>query len=391
MSFDFDTPVQLKNTHSAKYDAAGIATGATADDTIPMWVADMDFRAPQAVLDVLQGEIDRGVLGYYTNDASLRSAICDWMSSRHGWQAQPEWIYFSHGVIAGLGIAIEAYTEKGDGIILFTPVYHAFSRTIQAKERTVVESIMPIVDGAYQMDLNALQAQLTGKEKMLIFCSPHNPGGKLWSAGEINALADFCLKNDLILVSDEIHMDLTFPGHTHLNTAVTAPQVTPNLVTITAASKGFNIAGAETSFNIVEDAKLRERYAHAHRAFSGSNNRFGMLMIEAALTEGREWLDHCTQYLAENFAIFRDGVNDIPGLSVMDMPSTYLAWVDFSGTGMTREEYTKRVAKDARIAANDGPAFGSGGETHMRFNVATTRANVEEAVKRLQAAFSDLQ
>lgn len=390
MTIDFDEIIDLRNTHSQKWDNMK-ACGVEAPDALSMWVADMDFRPPQSVQDALQAELDRGVYGYYGQDASVRNAICTWMATRHGWPVRPEWLSFSHGVVAGLGITMEAFSDVGDGIIIFTPVYHAFARQIKAKGRRVVESPLVLEDAAYRMDLDALAQSLSGDEKMVIFCSPHNPGGKLWSAEEINALAEFCVERDLILVSDEIHMDLVYPGHTHLPTATTAPQVSTHLITLTAASKGFNIAGAETSFIIVEDEKLRARVMAAQSSFGGGPNRFGLVMIEAAFKGGADWSDAVTGYIAENFRIFKEGVDAIPGLSVMDMKSTYLAWVDFADTGMAAEEFNRRVANDARIAANRGPSFGTGGENYLRFNIATRRALVEEAVARLTTAFGDLQ
>ncbi len=390
MPSDFDEPINLNHSHLVKWDKMDLC-GVEADDGLAMWVADMDFRAPNAVLSALQREIDRGVLGYYGTDEPLRAAICNWMENRHGWKVDPNWISYSHGVVAGLGIVLEAFTEPDDGVILFTPVYHAFARKIAAKGRKVVESELTLENGRYEMDFEALQRQLDGSEKMVIFCSPHNPGGQLWDSDDINNLADFCAKNDLILVSDEIHMDLVFPGAKHLTTASAAPQCLDRLIVLSAASKGFNIAGAETSFIITPDTKLREKITAAQASFGGSPNRFGMIMMQAAFEHGASWSNDVCAYLAENFRLFRDGVNNIPGLSVMDMESTYLAWVDFSGTGMKREEFTHRVAKDARIAVNMGPTFGTGGDSYLRFNFATRRELVEEAVERLAKAFGDLQ
>lgn len=390
MTIDFDDVIELRNTHSQKWDNMA-ACDVDDPDGLSMWVADMDFRPPQSVQDALQNEIDRGVYGYYGQDGPLRDAICGWMQSRHGWTVSPDWISFTHGVVAGLGIVMEAFTEIGDEIIIFTPVYHAFARKIAAKGRKVVESELDLVDGAYEMNLDQLAQSLSGNEKMVIFCSPHNPGGKLWSADEIKALTAFCATHDLLLISDEIHMDLTFPGHKHLPTATTAPDVTNRLVTLTAASKGFNIAGAETSFIIAEDPELRAKIMTAQASFGGTPNRFGMVMMEAALTGGGEWSDKVCEYIAENFRVFKEGVDAIPGLSVMAMPSTYLVWVDFSGTGMQENEFAHRVAKDAKIAVNKGTIFGKGGETYLRFNIATRRALVEESIERLAKAFGDLQ
>lgn len=391
MTIDFDTPIPLRGTHSQKYDGMARFCGVDAPDALSMWVADMDFRPPEAVTQALQAELDRGVYGYFGDDSTTRKAVCDWMSTQHGWSFAPEDILFTGGVIAGLSVTLEAFTDPGDEVILFTPVYHAFARKVAARGRKVHESFLRLEDGAYVMDLDLLQSQLTDRHKMVIFCSPHNPGGKLWSAAEIQDLAAFCLKNDLILVSDEIHMDLTFPGEKHLVSAVAATDVTPNLVTLTAASKGFNLAGGETAVIIATDPSIKARLLPAYASVGGSPNRFGMLMTEAAFTHGHEWSKAVRQYVADNFALFRDGLNAIPGVSVMDMPSTYLAWVDFAGTGMDAAEIENRVAKQARIAVNAGPSFGSGGETFKRFNLAMPRALVKEAVDRMQAAFADLQ
>lgn len=391
MSFNFDEELEIAGHHSAKWDHAAAATGAVGDDILPMWVADMDFRPPAAIADMLRDEAARGFLGYYGNDAPLRGAICNWLATRHGWEIEPDWISFSHGVVAGLGIALEAFTKPGDGVIIFTPVYHAFARIISAKERAVVESPLTLADGRYEMDLDALEASLTGRERMLVFCSPHNPGGRIWSPDEIRALAAFCARHDLILISDEIHMDLTFPGTKHHMTACAAPESTPRLITLSSAAKAFNIAGGETSFLVIEDAALRARMAKAQSAFGGSPNRFGMRMMEAAFTHGADWLAAVQGYIAENAALFQTELDKIPGIKVMEMHSTYLAWVDFSGTGMSRDEIEERVLRGARIAANHGPSFGTGGEFFMRFNLATPRARVLEATRRLQTAFADLQ
>ena len=391
MTHDFDTPIKLRETHSMKHDMMAKYTGVTARDALPMWVADMDFKPPQSVLDALQAELDRGTFGYFGDDSSTRSSICDWMQSKHGWSFEPDKIFFTHGVVAGLGITLDAFTKPGDKIVLFTPVYHAFARKIGVMERKVHEPLLELVDGEYRMDLETLQQELTPEHKAVIFCSPHNPGGKLWSVDEITELAEFCLKNNLLLISDEIHMDLVFPGNSHLPTAIAAPVVSRNLVTLTAASKGFNLAGGETGLIIAEDKNVLAKLHSSYMRLGGTPNRFGMIMTEAAFVGGAEWSADVRAYIMENFRIFRDGVNDIPGVSVMDMPSTYLAWVDFSGTGMSQNELSKRVAETARIATNEGKSFGTGGETFKRFNLATPRANVIEAVTRLKDAFADLQ
>ncbi len=388
---NFDENIDRRNTHSAKWDVMEAVYGVSPEDGLSMWVADMDFRPPQAVTDTLQAMIDHGVHGYYAPDTSYKAAVCGWMQRRHGWEVQPEWISTTHGLVAAVALALQAYTQKGDGVILFTPVYHAFAKMINNNERQVVEAEMAMNNGRYEMDLAALEAMLTGSEKMLILCSPHNPGGRVWSVAELRAVADFCVRHDLILVSDEIHHDLVFAPNKHSMMALAAPDIADRLVTLVAASKTFNLAGGMTGAVVISDDALRARLTKAHQAAGASPNRFGMMMTEAAYNEGEGWLEELLAYLAENKRVFDEGVNAIPGLQSMCLESTYLAWVDFRGTGMDMAEVKNRVQSRAKIAANYGESFGKGGENFLRFNLGCPRSMVEDAVSRLQLAFSDLQ
>jgi len=388
---DFDEVIDRRNTHSAKWDAMEPLYGVSSDDGISMWVADMDFRPPQAVSAAVQGMVDHGVYGYYSMDASYKAAICGWMDRRHGWKVDPSWIFTTHGLVNGTALCVQTYTDEGDGVVLFTPVYHAFARVIEANNRRVVESELATVNGQYEMDLDALAAQLQGDEKMVILCSPHNPGGRVWAVEELRALADFCVKHDLLLVSDEIHHDLVFGENKHTVMSNAAPEITSRLVMMTATTKTFNIAGSHSGNVIIEDRDLRAKFAATMAAGGMSPNSFGVIMAEAAYNDGEAWLEDLLEYLDGNRRIFDEGINAIPGLKSMDLQATYLAWVDFSGTGMTKQEFTDRIEKGAKIAANYGPTFGKGGEAFLRFNIATRRALVEEAVARITEAFKDLQ
>ncbi len=264
MTFDFDTSAGGPRQHCSKWETA-LPEGATPEDMIQMWVADMDFRAAPCVIEALQQEVDRGYMGYFGDVKPVQEAVAGWMDRRHGWSFDRGTVRFTHGVIAGYANVIDAFSEPGDGVILFSPVYHAFYRKIAAMGREAVESRLVLRDGRYEMDLEALAAALTGRERIVTLCSPHNPGGRRWSVEEIRELADFCQAHDLILLSDEIHMDLTFPDVAHVPTAVAAPEATPRLVTITAASKGFNLAGGETGFAIIEEERLLERFDTANK------------------------------------------------------------------------------------------------------------------------------
>jgi len=388
---NFDKLIERRGTHSAKWDLMEQIYGVPASDGISMWVADMDFPPPACVQDALQGMLDHGIYGYYGDDAAYREAIVWWMQNRHGWQVDPASIFTTHGLVNGTAMCVDAYTEPGDGVVLFTPVYHAFAKVINAAGRKVVECPLVLSDGRYEMDFAAYDAQMTGAEKMLVLCSPHNPGGRVWSQDELQGVAEFARRHDLVLVSDEIHHDLVMPGHTHIPmTAIKG--IEDRLVMMTATTKTFNIAGSHSGNVIIADEALRTRFGARMLALGLSPNSFGLYMAEAAYSpQGAAWVDELVNYLDGNRRLFDDGINAIPGLNSMPLEATYLAWVDFSGTGMEMSEFTARVEKTARIAVNHGPTFGTGGEGFLRFNLATPRARIAEAVERMGKAFADLQ
>lgn len=388
---DFDTVINRIGTHSVKWDAMEAMFGVPADGGLAMWVADMDFRPPACVQAALEKMLAHGVYGYFGDDAAYLAAICWWMKTRHGWQVDPKHIFTTHGLVNGTALCLDAFTQPGDGIVLTTPVYHAFARVIKAAGRRVVECPLGLKDGQHAMDFAAWDAQMTGDETMFILCSPHNPGGRVWTAEELQGVADFCIRHDLILVSDEIHHDLVMPGQTH-HVMANVPGTTDRLVMMTATTKTFNIAGAHIGNVIIADPILRQRFADVLMKMGVSPNAFGMHMATAAYSpEGAVWVDALTAYLDRNRQTFAAGVNAIPGVKSMPLQATYLAWVDFAGTGMTQAEFTDRVEKVARIAVNQGSAFGKGGESCLRFNLAMPHAQIVEAVARLKHAFGDLQ
>lgn len=388
----FDEEIDRVGTHSTKWDLMESRYGVSAQDGLAMWVADMDFRPPACVSSALQGMVDHGVFGYFGPDTEYRDAIRWWMQSRHGWDVSRDWIFSTHGLVNGTSLCMEAFTRPGDGVVLFTPVYHAFARVIHGMGRRVVECPLAQVDGRYEMDFAAYDARMTGSEKMVILCSPHNPGGRVWSADELRGVAEFAKRHDLVLVSDEIHHDLVMPGQRHIPMATLEAGIEDRLVMMSATTKTFNMAGSHIGNVIIADPALRKRFGAVMAGLAIGPNSFGMVSATAAYSpEGAVWVDELCAYLDGNRRLFDDGVNAIPGLRSMPMEATYLAWVDFANTGMDPSEVIRRVQTEARIAANHGDTFGSGGETFLRFNFATPRARVARAVERLQAAFSDLQ
>ncbi|WP_422049137.1 MalY/PatB family protein [Shimia sp.] len=388
----FDEIIDRFGTHSVKWDMMEQIYGVPADDGIAMWVADMDFRPPQCVADAVAKMQAQGIYGYYGDETAYNEAICWWMKTRHGWEVDPASVFTTHGLVNGTGMCVDSFTKPGDGVVLTTPVYHAFARVIASAGREVVECPLALNEGRYEMDFAAWDAQMQGHETMFILCSPHNPGGRVWTREELQGVANFCKRHDLILVSDEIHHDLVYPGHTHIPMTKVDESILDRLVMMTATTKTFNTAGSHSGNVIIPDPALRAKFATRMAALGLSPNSFGLFMAEAAYSsEGAAWVDDLITYLDGNRKILDAVIAEIPGVASMPLEATYLSWVDFTDTGMSRAEFTKRVEQDARIAVNHGPTFGKGGENFLRFNIATPRARVQEAASRLRAAFADMQ
>ena len=389
---DFDEVIDRRGTHSSKWDTMEELYGVSPDSGLSMWVADMDFRAPKIIQEKLHGINSHGIYGYYGDYKEYNNSIKWWMKNRHNWEIDTSWIFTTHGLVNGTGLCIDAFTKPGDGIILFTPVYYQFSNLVEAARRKVVECPLKLIDNHYHFDFVAYERNLSGNEKMVILCSPHNPGGRVWTKNELQEVAKFAKKHDLVLVSDEIHHDLVYPNKSHTVMPIANPSVCDRLVMMTATTKTFNIAGAHSGNVIIPHPNLRQKFSQRIKALGISPNSFGLFMATAAYSpEGAQWLDELLHYIDGNRVIFDKEVNKIPGLSSMPLEGTYLAWVDFSGTGMEEEEFIYRVQEKAKIAVNHGSTFGTGGEKFLRFNLATPRTLVVEATKRLKDAFSDLQ
>jgi cysteine-S-conjugate beta-lyase len=391
--FEFNRVIERRGTHASKWDMMARLSGIEQPDAIPMWVADMDFAAPPGVTQALAAEVERAVHGYYADTGSWAAALADWMARRHDLAVDRDWVSPTPGVVSGLGLILQAMSAPGDEVVVFPPAYHAFRKIIVANERRILDVQLVETDGRYAMDLGALRAKLTPRTKVVFFCSPHNPGGTVWSAAEIRALAAVCAEHDLILVSDEIHCDLVFKGVRHTPTIAAAPEIADRLITCVAATKTFNLAGAHVGACITSNAALKRRLdARIAASGLGSFNGFGMIATEAAWRTGAAWLEALLAYLAESRDLFDARIRSAaPGARPMRLAATYLAWVDFSGTGLPPEDVAARVKSRARIFASPGPQFGPGGARWLRFNFATPRPILEQALQRLEEAFEDLR
>ena len=388
----FDESFDRVKTGASKWTAMEAAFGLTGDDLLPMWVADMDFVAPDFLTRAVQDLAQAGDYGYFSHIPSYLDAVAWWAETRHGWAVDPAWITPTASLGNAIAFAIQTWSKPGDGVAIFSPVYHEFAAKIRKNHRSLTELPLVEEDGRFTLDMARFEKTMCGNEKILLLSSPHNPGGRVWTREELRTIADFAARHDLILVSDEVHNDLILPGVAHTPTALAAPDITPRLVTMTSASKTFSIAGTRLGAVIIADETLRDQFKDTVSRADLYPNLFGVALSRAAFTpEGAAWVDALTPYLAGNFETFRAGVGTIPGARVHTLEGTYLAWVDFTGTGMTDAELWSRTTERARVVPSPGPAFGTGGAGGLRFNLGTQRARVEEAVDRLTQAFADLQ
>jgi cystathionine beta-lyase len=388
----FNTPNDRRGTNSTKWDLMEQLFGVSPDDGLAMWTADSDYPTAPCVIESLQKAAEHGVFGYGVEDDAYLKAVCWWMKNRHNWDIDPTWVLTTQGLGNAIAMCLDVWSEPGDAAAIFSPVYHEFALKIQKAGRTVTECPLVRDGDSYALDLDDAQKRLTGREKLLIWCSPQNPSGRVWTAEELRAVSAFARKNGMILISDEIHQDLVYEGENYIATGVAAPQDADNTIYLTAASKTFNIAGQRTGNMIIPNEKLRQDMRKRLNMLDYKPSLLGITMITAAYSpEGAAWADAQMDHLQKNREIFDAGINAIPGVKSMPLQATYLAWVDFADTGMTFEEVAKRIRDVAKIAVSPGPTFGAGGETFMRFNLATQTAVVEEAVRRMQAAFADLQ
>lgn len=388
----FNTHLDRRGTNSTKWDLMEKLYGVSPKDGLAMWTADSDYASAPCVIEAVRKAAERGVFGYEFETDSYFESIAWWMQTRHDWPIEKDWILTTQGLGNAIALCLDVWSNPGDAAAIFTPVYHEFALKIEKTGRVVTECPLARQGETYVLDLEDAQARLTGKEKLLIWCSPQNPSGRVWSTEELRAVSAFARKNGMVLVSDEIHHDLVFPDHEFVPMAVAAPEDTDNTVYLTAASKTFNIAGQRTGNMIIADPDLRQAMSKRLTTLDYKPSALGVAMITAAYSpDGAAWADAQIAHLQTNCTIFDEGINAIPGVKSMPLQSTYLGWVDFADTGMTHDEVAARIRDKAKIAVSQGPTFGAGGETFMRFNLATQTAKVEEAVRRMQEAFSDLQ
>ncbi len=388
MQYDFDTPIDRTHTWSIKHDFK--KENGKADDILPLWVADMDFRSPDSVVEALKKAVDHGIFGYSRADESYFDAVAAWYQKRHHLTLQPEWMTCTPGIVFALSIAVRAFTQEGDAVLIQPPVYHPFSRAILRNKRTLVENPLVLKDGHYEMDLEDLEQKVLDEHvKLMILCNPHNPVGRVWTREELTALADICLRHHVYVISDEIHGDFVWQGHEQTPYASISEEACLHSMMCTAPSKTFNLAGMATSNLFIPDPEMRRKFRSELLDVGQEDmNRLGLFACRAAYEGGGEWLDQLIGYLAGNLALVRDFCkNRVPQIQLVEPEGTYLAWLDCRELGMTDDELMAFFSDDAKVWLDPGTHSGEQGSGFMRFNLGSSRSVIAQALDRIEAAW----
>lgn len=397
MKINFDTLIDRAGVDSAKWETIQSETNVFMhvrtdrflgeDASIPMWIADMDFAAPPAVTEALLARARHPIYGYTERSLTYNSAVANWMKTRHGWEIQPEWIVPTPGIVPALAMLVRAFLRPGDKAIIQPPVYFPFRMALELNDIAVLENPLIEENGKYRMDFDDLAAKARDPQaKALILCSPHNPVGRVWTRDELTRLAEICRANDVLIVSDEIHGDLTFEPFTAFGA------LDENVIVCTAASKTFNLAGLSNSNLIIPNASQRERFQTYLRKHALTNtNAFGRIATEAAYTHGADWLDQLLDYLRGTLDFMEKYfAAQIPQIRMIRPEGTYLVWLDCRALGMDAASLHRFFADRARVYLESGAFFGTGGAGFLRMNIATPRKNVEEALTRIKEAVNSL-
>jgi len=386
--YDFDEVIDRTNTNCIKYDIRKSFFGNA--DVIPLWVADMDFKTPDFIVEAIKKRAEHEVFGYTFRPDSYSESIVNWLKRRYNWEIKPEWISFSPGVVAGLTLAIEAFSKPGDGVIIQPPVYFPFFDSVKGTGRELIENPLQIKDGRYCFDLEDLKKKITPTTRLLLLSNPHNPGGMAWNEGELTALAQICIENKVLIISDEIHSDLIFEGYQHTPLAGISEEIAQNCVVCMAPSKTFNTAGLTTSFLVIPNKRHFVAYERVMRLpHLHMGNIFGTVALEAAYTHGDEWLSQLLNYLQENYSVLEKFFKeDLPEVKVMKPEATYLIWIDFSAYGLSDELLNQKLI-DSGVGLNRGVVFGKQGSGYMRMNIGCPRSILEQALLLIQKAFKN--
>lgn len=384
--YDFDKIVNRESTANYKYDLRNRFFGK--DDVIPLWVADMDFETPIFIRDAIIKRAKHPIYGYSFREESYYKSIVDWVKIRHNWTIDAEWIVYSPGVVPALNLATVQLTNEGDSIIVQPPVYFPFFSAVTDNKRIQLSNQLVLKNGRYHIDFEDFEEKAQ-KAKMCFLSSPHNPVGRVWTKDELLRLGEICVRNNVIIISDEVHNDLILPGNKHIPMASLSGEISDITVTCIAPSKTFNLAGLSTSSVIISNKDLRDKFEDILNRFHLSfGNLFGAIASEAGYTYGAQWVDELNEYLNTNYqdveqALLSSGSK----IKLIAPEATYLAWLDFRDTGYNDDQIKDILINSAGLGLSDGPTFGEGGQGFQRMNLATPNSLIKQAIGRLIKAF----
>ena len=387
-TYDFDKITERKGTGAIKTDVLGKVYGK--DDLIPLWVADMDFETPDFIVEALKKRMEHPIFGYTALPENYWETVSKWIEDRHGWKTQCSWMTFIPGIVKGIGMAVNALLEKDEKVIIQPPVYHPFRLIPQKNGREVVfNPLRQMEDGTYEMDFENLEAVCDERCRMLILSNPHNPAGIVWSRETLEKLAEFCHSRKIIVVSDEIHCDMALFGNKHIPFASVSEKAAQCSITFGAPSKTFNIAGIVSSYAIVPDEKLRERFFRWLEASElSAAHLFAPIATMAAFNHGEEWRQQMISYIEGNIRFIEDFcAENLPQIKPLRPQASFLVWLDCRGLGLGHDDLIDLFVNKAGLALNDGEMFSPGGEGFMRLNVGTSRKILEQAMNRLQMTY----
>ncbi len=384
---DFNEIIDRKNSDSLKFDFA--VEKGLPEDVLPLWVADMDFKAPPGVIEALQKSLDRGIFGYSDTKDDYYETVATWFKKRFNFTYEKEWLIKTPGIVFALANAVRALTEKGDNVIIQPPVYYPFFNVIRNNHRNIIENPLVCKDGKFYIDFEDFEKKIVDNNvKLFILCSPHNPVSRVWTKEELQKLGEICLKHNVYVVADEIHCDFVFEGHKHHIFIDAVPEMKDRTIICTAPSKTFNIAGMQLSNIFIPSAEIRERYMAEIdvTGFTVPSNP-GVVACKAAYATGEEWFEECLAYIKGNFDYLRDFLKEnLPELKLIEPEGTYLAWIDCSGLGLTAEELNDLIINKAKLWLDSGDIFGKASEQFQRIVMACPRATLEKAMKQLKEA-----
>jgi len=385
MAYDFDRIIDRRHSDSEKWNRY-------PEDVLPLWVADMDFRAPEPVIRALHEYVDRGLFGYaHGAPDELREVIVERLLRLYGWRVSPEALVFVTGVVVGYDQACHALLGPDDALLIQTPVYPPFLNAAKwAGAQSQEMELTRGPDGRYFVDLDRFERAIADRTRAFLLCNPHNPVGRVFTPAELSAMAEICLRHDVYIISDEIHGDLIYSGHRHTPIASLAPEIEARTITVMAPSKTYNIPGLGCAVAVIPNPELRKQYQNAHRGLSGHVNNLGYVAALAAYRDGQPWLDACLRYLEANRDfLYRYVEANLPGITMSPMEGTYLAWLDCRNAGLPADMPPgKFFLEKARVALNEGATFGKGGAGFVRLNFGCPRAILEEALERMRRAIS---